>query len=178
MLSSKLDKDEDCPAMYTTAPAYLHDECEAESDDGREDSWRRKAPDRAVEQSAPPNTIFLRWRNVIQFLVCTWLFDGWPVHSMLEMVAHCLGHEIIHCLINACCSRPEQVHIHSVNDHSERFQILCGNILGHPSCTPDGCGWHDHDVGSPDTVEQAWRQHIPPRPKSRAPCCVSRPSAA
>jgi hypothetical protein len=37
-----------------------------------------------------------------------WTFDGYPIgRSLLGMMLHCLAHEIVHALLNACCSRNE-----------------------------------------------------------------------
>lgn len=55
-----------------------------------------------AEEDAAVNTIFLRWRNVLRYLLPQegepegWLFDRYPIQSMLDVYAHGLAHELVH----------------------------------------------------------------------------------
>jgi hypothetical protein len=60
-----------------------------------------------------------------------WTFDGYPIgRSLLGMMLHCLAHEIVHALLNACCSRKYKMSYEE--GHTIAFENLSGNIFGHP----------------------------------------------
>jgi hypothetical protein len=95
----------------------------------------------------PQNTIFVYWRNILAGMHKSdmeWLFDGVPIQrNLLKMVLHCLAHEIVHALLNACCSRKEKMS--QAEGHGGAFKNLSGNIFGHPHMPGTGPygGWCD-----------------------------------
>ena len=83
---------------------------------------------------------------------------------MLDVYAHVLAHELVHCLTKACCSFEAQKLIDSAGQHSQVFQYLSENIFGHMHCEGLGAGWADSL--RPVTVEEAWRTHFDCRSKT------------
>lgn len=110
--------------------------------------WVPDQADMRAEEDAAVNAIFIRWRNVLRYPVPQigepegWMFDGYPIHSMLDMYAHGIAHELVHCMINACCSLDAQKRIDAAGRHSEVFQCLSGNTFGHMHCEGEGSGCH------------------------------------
>ena len=84
----------------------------------------------------------------------------WLPHRPQQMFVHCLGHEIVHALLNACCSRRDKMS--QCEGHSTAFENLSGNIFGHPdvpgNAKGQGGGWCD--ITEPMTIRGSWAKNM------------------
>ena len=92
-----------------------------------------------------------------QHILADWAFDGYPIQrSVLQMVLHCLAHEILHALLNACCSRGNKMS--KTVGHLGAFDKLSGHLFGHP-CVPGkfpGLNVSWTDVSKQLTLRKVW----------------------
>jgi hypothetical protein len=84
------------------------------------------------------------------------------------MMLHCLAQEIVHAMLNACCSR--NFKMSHEEGHTTAFKNLSGNIFGHlhvPGLKKEAGGWCD--ITKPVTLRESWAgkfRRIPTLPES------------
>lgn len=70
-----------------------------------------------------------------------------------SMMLHCMAHEIVHALLNACSSRASKYA--ASQQHTLKFHNLIGTIFGHPDVQEKG-SWGDVLVDGHYSLRGAW----------------------
>ena len=93
---------DDVATMCTVGPSLVGDGGYIKSSDDEaapSGCWVPDQADMRAEEDAVVNTIFVRWGNVLRYPVLQigepegWLFDGYPIQSMLDVYAHGMAEE-------------------------------------------------------------------------------------